>query len=140
MSGWSDESRWVSEDGVRCYFSERAHRGPTRLECLSPDAERTGARDTSARTVRFDGCARGTAARGRPVGYHENPAGEAGGDRHRVTPTTNTGQARARVLLADDHADVAEQLRDILEPEFEVVATVKTAPPSSLPRTRFIRT
>jgi hypothetical protein len=33
MSGWSDESRWVSEDGVRCYFSERARRGPTRLEC-----------------------------------------------------------------------------------------------------------
>ena len=42
-----------------------------------------------------------------------------------MTRTTNTGQARARVLLADDHADVAEQLRDILEPEFEVVATVK---------------
>jgi hypothetical protein len=33
MSGWSDESRWVSEDGVRCYFSEHARRGPTRLEC-----------------------------------------------------------------------------------------------------------
>jgi DNA-binding NarL/FixJ family response regulator len=31
---------------------------------------------------------------------------------------------RARVLLADDHAAVAEQLRGILEPEFEVVATV----------------
>src|SRR5262245_5917190 len=31
---------------------------------------------------------------------------------------------RARVLLADDHAAVAEQLRGVLEPEFEVVATV----------------
>ena len=31
---------------------------------------------------------------------------------------------RARVLLADDHADVAEQLRSILETEFDVVATV----------------
>ena len=48
MSGWSDESRWVSEDGVRCYFSERAHRGPTRLECyrrmLSEPAPPTPAR------------------------------------------------------------------------------------------------
>jgi DNA-binding NarL/FixJ family response regulator len=41
-----------------------------------------------------------------------------------VTPTPHSVHARARVLLADDHADVAEQLRDILEPEFEVVATV----------------
>jgi DNA-binding NarL/FixJ family response regulator len=32
--------------------------------------------------------------------------------------------ARARVLLADDHADVAEQLRAILESDFDVVATV----------------
>src|SRR5262245_29963263 len=32
---------------------------------------------------------------------------------------------RARVLLADDHADVAEQLRAILEAEFDVVATVQ---------------
>jgi DNA-binding NarL/FixJ family response regulator len=31
---------------------------------------------------------------------------------------------RARVLLADDHAAVAEQLRGVLEPEFEIVATV----------------
>jgi DNA-binding NarL/FixJ family response regulator len=31
---------------------------------------------------------------------------------------------RARVLLADDHTDVAEQLRTILEEEFEVVAVV----------------
>jgi DNA-binding NarL/FixJ family response regulator len=31
---------------------------------------------------------------------------------------------RARVLLADDHADVAEQLRSILETEFDVIATV----------------
>jgi DNA-binding NarL/FixJ family response regulator len=31
---------------------------------------------------------------------------------------------RVRVLLADDHAAVAEQLRGVLEPEFEVVATV----------------
>ena len=32
---------------------------------------------------------------------------------------------RARVLLADDHADVAEELREILEAEFEVVAVVR---------------
>jgi DNA-binding NarL/FixJ family response regulator len=31
---------------------------------------------------------------------------------------------RARVLLAEDHADVAEQLRVLMEPEFEVVTTV----------------
>src|SRR5689334_19446287 len=31
---------------------------------------------------------------------------------------------RARVLLAEDHADVAAQLRTLLEPEFEVVTTV----------------
>jgi DNA-binding NarL/FixJ family response regulator len=31
---------------------------------------------------------------------------------------------RPRVLLADDHADVAEQLRSILEAEFDVVAVV----------------
>ncbi|MCI0356753.1 MAG: response regulator transcription factor, partial [Acidobacteria bacterium] len=31
---------------------------------------------------------------------------------------------RVRVLLADDHAAVVEQLRSVLEPEFEVVATV----------------
>jgi DNA-binding NarL/FixJ family response regulator len=31
---------------------------------------------------------------------------------------------RARVLLADDHADVAKQLRFILETEFDVVAVV----------------
>ena len=31
---------------------------------------------------------------------------------------------RARLLLADDHAAVAEQLRGVLEPEFEVAATV----------------
>jgi DNA-binding NarL/FixJ family response regulator len=31
---------------------------------------------------------------------------------------------RPRVLLAEDHPGVAEQLRRLLEPEFEVVATV----------------
>jgi hypothetical protein len=31
---------------------------------------------------------------------------------------------RARVQLADDHADVAELLRSILETEFDVVAVV----------------
>src|SRR5262245_37639022 len=31
---------------------------------------------------------------------------------------------RIRVLLADDHAAMAEELRGVLEPEFEVVATV----------------
>jgi DNA-binding NarL/FixJ family response regulator len=31
---------------------------------------------------------------------------------------------RARIVLADDHPAVAEQLRGVLEPEFEVVAVV----------------
>ena len=31
---------------------------------------------------------------------------------------------RRRVVLAEDHARIAEQLRALLEPEFEVVATV----------------
>ena len=31
---------------------------------------------------------------------------------------------RPRVVLAEDHARIAEQLRKLLEPEFEVVATV----------------
>src|SRR4029079_19229571 len=31
---------------------------------------------------------------------------------------------RARVLLAEDHAGVAAQLRALLEPEFEVMTTV----------------
>jgi hypothetical protein len=32
--GWSTESRqWVSDDGLRCYFSERDPGGPSRLEC-----------------------------------------------------------------------------------------------------------
>src|SRR6478752_4606553 len=31
---------------------------------------------------------------------------------------------RARVLLAEDHADVAGQLRALMEPEFEVMTTV----------------
>ena len=35
---------------------------------------------------------------------------------------------RPRVLLADDHADVADQLRSILEPEFDVVAIVGDGP------------
>jgi DNA-binding NarL/FixJ family response regulator len=31
----------------------------------------------------------------------------------------------ARVLLADDHPEVAEDLRAVLEPEFDVIATVR---------------
>jgi DNA-binding NarL/FixJ family response regulator len=31
---------------------------------------------------------------------------------------------RSRVLLADDHAPVAEQLRAVMEPEFDVIAVV----------------
>jgi DNA-binding NarL/FixJ family response regulator len=33
-------------------------------------------------------------------------------------------QKRTRVLLADDHPAVAEDLRAVLEPEFDVIATV----------------
>ena len=32
---------------------------------------------------------------------------------------------RPRVLLADDHAETAEQLRELLEPSFDVVALVE---------------
>ena len=35
-----------------------------------------------------------------------------------------TEKIRARVILADDHPGVVEDLRAVLEPEFEVVATV----------------
>lgn len=31
---------------------------------------------------------------------------------------------RVRILLADDHAEIVEELRALVEPEFEVVATV----------------
>ena len=33
MAWWNDEPSWVSEDGVRCYFADSDHRGPSRLEC-----------------------------------------------------------------------------------------------------------
>ena len=33
MAWWNDESRWVSEDGVRCYFVESDCSGSSRLEC-----------------------------------------------------------------------------------------------------------
>jgi DNA-binding NarL/FixJ family response regulator len=36
--------------------------------------------------------------------------------------------ARPRVLLAEDHPSVAEELRRVLEPEFEVVAVVSDGP------------
>ena len=32
---------------------------------------------------------------------------------------------RPRVLLADDHAETAEQLRQLLEPSFDVVASLR---------------
>ena len=32
--------------------------------------------------------------------------------------------SRTRLLLADDHVETAEQLRDLLQPEFEVIAHV----------------
>ena len=37
---------------------------------------------------------------------------------------TKTSPARARVLIADDHMLVAEAVRGLLEPEYEVVAVV----------------
>jgi hypothetical protein len=33
MDWWNDESRWVSEEGLRCYFGDSSRRGPSRLEC-----------------------------------------------------------------------------------------------------------
>ncbi len=39
--------------------------------------------------------------------------------------TTKSTSQRPRVLLADDHVETAEQLRALLEPEFEVVALVE---------------
>ena len=37
---------------------------------------------------------------------------------------SGTEKIRARVILADDHPEVVEDLRALVEPEFEVVATV----------------
>lgn len=45
---------------------------------------------------------------------HANPLAAAG----------EPGRRRPRVLLADDHAILADMLRNLLQPEFEVVATV----------------
>ena len=42
----------------------------------------------------------------------------------RVPAAYSQRMDRPRVLLAEDHPGVAEQLRRLLEPEFEVVATV----------------
>ena len=33
MAWWNDESRFVSENGVRCYSVESDRGGPSRLEC-----------------------------------------------------------------------------------------------------------
>jgi hypothetical protein len=33
MRWWREERQWVSDDGLRCYFSERDPGGPSRLEC-----------------------------------------------------------------------------------------------------------
>jgi DNA-binding NarL/FixJ family response regulator len=41
-----------------------------------------------------------------------------------ISPVHRKEPRRARVLLADDHPAVAENLRSTLEPEFDVVATV----------------
>jgi hypothetical protein len=32
MDSW-DQKKWVNDDGLRCYFSQRDSGGPTRLEC-----------------------------------------------------------------------------------------------------------
>jgi len=48
MAWLSDERRrWVSDDGLRCYFSSRGGRGPSQLECYrrllsEPDVETAG--------------------------------------------------------------------------------------------------
>ncbi len=38
--------------------------------------------------------------------------------------TTKSAMHRPRVVLADDHQETARQLRDLLEPQFDVVALV----------------
>ena len=40
---------------------------------------------------------------------------------------------RPRLLLADDHLETAELLRDLLQPEFDVIAQVRTAARWSVP-------
>jgi DNA-binding NarL/FixJ family response regulator len=39
--------------------------------------------------------------------------------------TTRTARRRPRILLADDHQSVLDGLRNLLEPEFEIVGTVQ---------------
>ena len=41
-----------------------------------------------------------------------------------ISMVSGKEKIRARVLLADDHPELIEDLRAVLEPEFEVVATV----------------
>ena len=41
--------------------------------------------------------------------------------------------SQPRLLLADDHMETAELLRGLLEPEFDVIAQVRTATRSSAP-------
>ena len=40
-------------------------------------------------------------------------------------PTTNSTMPRPEVLLADDHVETAQQLRELLEPHFDVVGLVE---------------
>lgn len=40
-------------------------------------------------------------------------------------PSTKSSTRRPRVLLADDHRETARQLRELLEPQFDVVAVVE---------------
>ena len=47
---------------------------------------------------------------------------------------------RPRVLLADDHPAVADELRKLLEAEFDVVAVVTDGNAFSAPRTWCTRT
>jgi hypothetical protein len=32
MGFWNDESRWVNDDGFRCYFVSSDNKGPSRLD------------------------------------------------------------------------------------------------------------
>src|SRR5207249_11931572 len=63
-----------------------------------------------------------SARSGRPLRHVGAGAGHDG--RRTRPPGPDFRMSKSRVLLADDHLILAEGLRSLLEPEFEVVAVV----------------